>query len=77
MATTFTVPSEQPLADVHELGPAVFGKSSPSERTLRELTRKGVIPHLRIGRLIRYNVAHVRLALEQKCNVRAQKTSAS
>ncbi len=68
------IPSGSPLVDVHGLGSAVFGDAAPSVRTLREMTRSGTLPHFRIGKLVRYDVRHVRSALESRCFVPAKKS---
>jgi hypothetical protein len=62
------------LVDIHGLRPAVFGDKAPSIRTLRSLTRQRIIPHFRIGKLIRYDVRLVRAALEQRCLIQARKS---
>jgi len=59
----------KPLVDIANLGKAVFGDCAPSLRTLRTLTARGVLPHFRIGRLVRYDVGRVRAALEKHCLV--------
>src|SRR5688572_4569464 len=63
-----TLPSDS-LVDVHAIGPALFGSTPPSQRTIRSLTKRGILPHFRIGRLVRYDVAMVRAALEKHCLV--------
>jgi hypothetical protein len=72
--TIATLPSEKPLVDIHGLARegVVFDKPVPSQRTLRGLTRQGIIPHFRIGRLIRYDPRLVRAALERQCLVQAK-----
>ena len=72
--TIVSLPSENPLVDVHGLGRVgvVFDKPVPSERTLRTLTKRGILPHFRIGKLVRYDVRLVRAALERQCLVQAK-----
>lgn len=65
------------LVDIHGLGPAIFGESAPSARTLRTLTRKGVLPHFRIGKLVRYDPRMVRLALQHHCLVNPKRLRAN
>ena len=69
--------NEDTLVDVHGIGPAVFGASSPSLRTIRTLTKIGVLPHFKIGRLIRYDPRMVRAALEQRHLVHAKGSQAA
>ncbi len=69
---TLSATCENPLVDVNQIGPAVFGASSPSPRTLRSLTKRGVLPYFRIGRLIRYDPRLVRAALERRCLVQVK-----
>lgn len=71
-----SAPSENLLVDVHGIGRAVFGETSPSERTLRSLTKRGVLPHFRIGKLVRYDPRLVRAALDLHCLVHAKTSSA-
>ncbi len=66
-------PSDNPLVDVHKLGLAIFGENSPSERTLRSLAKRGLIPAHRIGRLVRFDVRLVRAALDAHCLVQGRK----
>lgn len=62
-------PSGDTLVDTKGLASAVFGEAAPSERTLRTLTRRGVLPYFKIGGLVRYSPAMVREALEKQCLV--------
>ncbi len=73
MDTNSTLPSNETLVDIHGLGPRVFGPFAPSERTLRQLTRKGIIPHFRIGKLVRYDPRLIRAALELHCLIQGKK----
>jgi len=75
-APASSTPDENLLVDINEIGSAIFGDKAPSVRTLRTLTRAGVLPYFRIGKLIRYDVRLVRAALELHCLVRAKKTGA-
>jgi hypothetical protein len=43
----------------------------PSKRWFKELQLNGQIPHIRIGRLIFFDPAQVRLALDRKFTVEA------
>jgi hypothetical protein len=47
-------------------------RSRPSRRAFLKWRDSGLIPFLRIGRLIYYDVAEVRKALNEKCTVSAQ-----
>src|SRR5882724_10016325 len=58
------------LVGLKNIGLAVFeGEDAPSERTLRSLTKRGILPHYKIARLVRYDPTAVRVALEMHCLV--------
>jgi hypothetical protein len=46
-------------------------ESKPSLRTFREWQAKGIIPYLKIGRLVFFNPEEVRHALNKRCRVEA------
>ena len=66
-----------PLLSAEELLPAIFGeKDKPSLRWLRSLTKCRTVPHLKIGRLVRYDPTAVREALKKNCEVKAKGAAA-
>jgi len=61
------------LVSAQELLPAIFGdKDKPSLRWLRGITKQRLIPHLKVGRLVRYDPVQVRVALDRNCLVTAR-----
>lgn len=63
------------LLDINKIGAAVFGDPVPSKRTLQDMTKRGLMPYFKIGRLVRYDPRLVRAALEAKCLVHAKKSA--
>ncbi len=61
------------LLNADELLKAVFPNvaSRPSLRWLRRMQAKGLIPHLRCGRLVFFDAAEVRRALDQSATMAA------
>jgi len=58
------------LVDAQECLRAIFSEGSrPSIRWFREQQRRRVIPHYKIGRLCRFDVAEVRQALAKNLRV--------
>jgi hypothetical protein len=61
------------LVDGPGLLEAIFEeRSRPSLRWLRSMTKARVIPHIKIGRLVRYDVESVRGALEKRNCIKAR-----
>ena len=48
-----------------------------SLRTIDELTRNGILPHFKIGKAVRYDLAEVEDALRQRFHVRPQARKAT
>jgi len=48
-----------------------------SLRTIDELTRNGVLPHLKIGKSVRYSLPEVEAALRERFHIRAKVRKAS
>ncbi len=66
------------LVDGKRLLEAIFEEQSrPSPRWLHSMTKRGLIPHKKLGHLVRFDVAQVRAALEKKCTVRTRQDVAS
>lgn len=57
-----------PLVDIHDTNLAIFGTNGPTTRMLRDLTGRGILPHFKLGRLARYDVRSVRVALNATCS---------
>ena len=61
------------IVDSDGLLQAVFDEASrPSPRWLRSQIKRGTIPHLKIGRLVRFDIDAVRRALAENCTVQAK-----
>jgi hypothetical protein len=61
------------LIDVSEL--IRSGILPVSERKARELTRRGLLPHFRIGKSVRYDARLVRAALEKNCLIEGRRAA--
>lgn len=62
------------LVDAHGLLEALFDETSrPSLRWLRQMQAQRKIPYVKIGHLVRFDVANVRQALEENCTVNPRK----
>ncbi len=58
---------ESRLVDARVLLEVLFDeRSRPSLRWLREMQKRGVIPHTKLGHLVFYDVGHVREALAER-----------
>jgi hypothetical protein len=63
----------QPLVDRKRLLEILFDESSrPSPRWLASMLSRRLIPYKKIGRLVRFDVAQVRAALEKRCTVQVR-----
>jgi hypothetical protein len=51
-------------------------RSRPSPRWLYSMTKRGVIPFVKIGHLVRFDPERVREALAKKCTVKARPDAA-
>ncbi len=67
------IPVTDTLLSAADLLVAAFGPNSkPSIRWLRNITKRRLVPHLRIGRLIRYDLSKVKEALAANCTINAK-----
>ncbi len=58
------------LVDAQKLLETLFDADTrPTDRWLRKMTRRKVVPYYRIGGLLRFDVEEVRAALERDCRV--------
>ena len=48
-----------------------------SLRTIDELTRNGVLPHFKIGKAVRYDLAEVEAAMRERFHVKAKAKKAA
>ena len=64
--------ADEPLLDLPEILPAVFGPKHPSPRWFEGQVKKGIIPAYKIGRLVRYSPRRVREALDRNCLIEAK-----
>lgn len=60
------------LVDAEELRTRLFGANPPSARWIREQTKRGIIPSLKIGRLRWYQLGVSRAALVTQCSIPAK-----
>ena len=61
------------LVDAEGLLEALFDeRSRPSVRWLRRMQDKRVIPFVRIGRLVRFDIGRVQQALDEKLTVKSR-----
>lgn len=66
-------PTNAKLVDAKGLLEALFDeRSRPSVRWIRQKTAHRVVPFVKIGRLVRFDVNEVRAALEDTWTVRAR-----
>ncbi len=73
MNTSTNIPSTK-LVDAHGLLEALFDETSrPSLRWVRQMQAQRKIPYVKIGHLVRFDVANVRQALEENCTVNPRK----
>jgi hypothetical protein len=71
MHTTTTNPPQ--LVRAERLLELLFDdQSRPSLRWLRQMQAQRKIPYVKIGHLVRFDVAQVRSALEQDCTVHSR-----
>lgn len=71
MQDTPSQPVSSPrLVDAHGLLHALFApECRPTVRWVRQMQAQRKIPYLKIGHLVRFDVAKVKEALDQECSV--------
>lgn len=58
------------LVSAEQVLTALFTKETrPSLRWFRSITKQRLIPHFKIGRFVRFDIAQVRAALDRNCLV--------
>jgi hypothetical protein len=70
-----SVTDTTPLLDAGSLLAALFGEEKkPSVRWLRYQMKRRTIPYMKIGRLVRFDLAQVRQAIARRCAVNAKES---
>lgn len=74
-ATSSVAASSIPARKITRKETATF--SGLSIRTIDELTRNGILPHYKIGKSVRYELAEVEAALRERFHVKAKAKKAA